>query len=323
MHIVILAGGVGGSRFTRGVLVAYPDAEITVVINTADDVTLHGLRICPDLDTVMYALGGGIDPDRGWGRAQETWSVKNELAAYGAEPSWFGLGDRDLATHLVRTQALEAGYPLSEVTTALTTRWLADLPQVQLLPMSDERVETHIVIEDEEGRRAVHFQEYWVRLHAEPEALDVVQIGIDDAHPAPGVVEALQAADVIMVAPSNPVVSIGPILAVPGLRDEVLAAPGRVVGFSPIIGAAPVLGMAHRLLPAIGVDVSAAAVGMHYASRAAHGVLDGWMVHHTDERAVVELGAGGLPTRSTDLIMSDPEATARFVHAGVDLVTGS
>lgn len=338
VRIVILAGGVGGSRFTRGVLTAYPEADVTVVINTADDVTLHGLRICPDLDTVMYALGGGIDPGRGWGRAEETWSVRTELEAYGAEPTWFGLGDRDLATHLVRTQALNAGYPLSDVTAALSRRWLADLPRVTLLPMSDDRVETHVLIDDvsdtmindratdddsesEPARRAVHFQEYWVRLHAEPDARDVVRVGIDQATPAPGVLEAITAADLILVAPSNPVVSIGPILAVPGLGDAVRHADAAVVGFSPIIGAGPVLGMAHRLLPAIGVAVSAAAVGRHYGPRSSGGVLDGWLVHRSDEAAVPGLVADGLPSLATDLIMHDPAATARFVLAGADLVT--
>ncbi|MGI8769210.1 MAG: 2-phospho-L-lactate transferase [Propionibacteriaceae bacterium] len=326
MRIVILAGGVGGSRFTRGALAAFPDADVTVVVNTADDITLHGLRICPDLDTVMYALGGGIDAERGWGRADESWSVREELAGYGVEPAWFGLGDRDIATHLVRTQSLEAGYPLSEVTTALCRRWLADLPLVRLVPMSDERVETPVVINDPtspSGRRALHFQEYWVRLRAEPDALDVVQVGIADAKPAPGVVEALGDADLIMVAPSNPVVSVGPILAVPGLRAAVQRATAPVVGFSPVIGRAPVLGMAHRLLPAIGVEVSAEAVGRHYGVRSAGGILDGWLVHSTDADAATRLSDQGLPSSATDLIMSSAEATAAFVRTGAELVSRS
>lgn len=218
MQVAILAGGVGGSRFVRGVRAAYPDAELSVIMNTADDVTLHGLRICPDLDTMMYALGGGIDPVRGWGREGESWQVKDELAAYGVEPSWFGLGDRDLATHLVRTQMLDAGYPLSDVTRALCTRWLGTDSPVRLLPMTDDRVETHVIIDDPDGtpdgeplrRRSIHFQEYWVRWHAEPEARAVVQIGIEQATPGPGVLEAVRDADLVLVAPSNPVVSVGP-----------------------------------------------------------------------------------------------------------------
>ncbi|MFP5283371.1 MAG: 2-phospho-L-lactate transferase, partial [Actinomycetes bacterium] len=246
MQIVVLAGGVGGSRFVAGVRHAYPHAELTVVVNTADDITLHGLRICPDLDTMLYTLGGAGDPERGWGRTEESWRVMAELAAYGVEPSWFSLGDLDLATHLVRTQMLNAGYPLSAVTEALGARWLADDPLLRLVPMSDDRVETHVVIPGPDdaagsaGRRAVHFQEYWVRLHAEPEALEVRYLGIEDASPAPGVVEALAAADLVLVAPSNPVVSIGPILAVPGLRDALTAAPGPVVGFAGILAGAPV-----------------------------------------------------------------------------------
>src|SRR4051795_170762 len=145
MRIVVLAGGIGGARFLLGVRAVAREigAEVTAVVNVGDDVTLHGLRICPDLDSVMYTLGGGADPDRGWGRRDETWTVKEELAAYGAEPAWFGLGDRDLATHLVRTRMLEAGYPLSDVTEALAQRWR---PGVRLLPMSDQRVETHVVV---------------------------------------------------------------------------------------------------------------------------------------------------------------------------------
>ena len=186
VHIVVLAGGVGGARFLAGLRAAAPGARLTAVVNTGDDVTMHGLRICPDLDTVMYTLGGGIDTERGWGRAGESWTVKEELAAYGAEPTWFGLGDRDLATHLVRTRMLDAGYPLSQVTAALADRWQ---PGVELLPMSDQRVETHVVVADPDtGRQqAVHFQEWWVRHRAEPEARAFVQVGVDAARPAPGV----------------------------------------------------------------------------------------------------------------------------------------
>ena len=191
MQIVILAGGVGGSKFALGVHRAYPAAGITVIANTADDITLHGLRICPDLDTIMYTLGGGADSVRGWGRHDESWRVMEEFAAYGVEPTWFSLGDRDIGTHLVRTQMLNAGYPLSEVTAALGTRWLAEDARIRLLPMTDDRVETHVTIADPEApgqRRAVHFQEYWVRLRAQPDALAISFVGIDTAEPAPGAV---------------------------------------------------------------------------------------------------------------------------------------
>ena len=223
MRVVVLAGGIGGARFLRGLRAAVPAAELTALVNTGDDVTLHGLRICPDLDTVMYTLGGGIDPDRGWGRRDESWRVKAELAAYGAEPAWFGLGDLDLATHLVRTRMLDAGYPLSAVTEALCDRWR---PGVRLLPMSDDRVETHVLVDRDEpgteaagplrGRKAIHFQEWWVRHRAALPAHGFVQVGVADAKPAPGVLDALAAADAVLFAPSNPVVSVGTVLAVPG-----------------------------------------------------------------------------------------------------------
>jgi LPPG:FO 2-phospho-L-lactate transferase len=321
VQIVILAGGVGGSKFVAGARRAYPDADITVVGNTADDITMHGLRICPDLDTMMYTLGGGSDLVRGWGRADESWRVKDELAAYGVEPSWFGLGDLDLATHLVRTQMLDAGFPLSAVTEALCARWLAADPRLHLVPMSDDRVETHIVIADEgqpSGRRAVHFQEYWVRLHAAPDALEVVRVGSDHAQPAPGLTETIAAADLILVAPSNPVVSIGPILAVAGLRAALAAAPAPVIGFAGILGGAPVLGMAHRLLPAIGVAVDAGAVGVHYGARSRGGVLDAWVMDHADEHSLAAVEAAGLRALATDLLMHDPDVTAKFIRQAVE-----
>src|SRR3954465_5172144 len=287
MRILALAGGIGGARFLQGVKGAVPDADRTVVVNTGDDITLYGLRVCPDLDTVMYTLGGGIDTDRGWGHADETWSVMEELRAYGVEPTWFNLGDRDVATHLVRTQMLDAGYPLSAVTEALCRRWLEPLPGrgVRLLPMTDDRVETHIAIADPDapsGRRVVHFQEYWVRLHAEVPAQSVVVVGIEDSKPAPGVVEAITDADLVVVPPSNPVVSVGTILGVPGLRDALAGTRAPVVGLSPIVGGTHVRGMAHQLLTAIGVEVTAGAVGAHYGARSAGGVLDGWLVDTVD-----------------------------------------
>lgn len=318
-RVVVLAGGVGGSRFVRGVRHAWPGSQITVIANTADDITLHGLRICPDIDTMLYTLGSGIDTVKGWGRTGEGWLIAEELAAYGAEPLWFGLGDRDIGTHLVRTQMLGNGYSLSEVTRVLADRWLAELPGLRVLPMSDDRVETHVLITDTDaaaGQRAVHFQEYWVRHHAEPEVRQVVQVGIEDAAPAPGVIEAITEADLILVAPSNPVVSIGPILAVPGIRGAIRTASAPVVGFSGILGGSPVLGMAHKLLPAIGVEVTAAAVGEHYGSRSRTGILDTWIVDSADIGDVERLVGNGLPTLAHPLLMTDPALTAEFVRAG-------
>jgi LPPG:FO 2-phospho-L-lactate transferase len=317
VDVVTLAGGIGGARFLRGVKAALagdPDARITVIGNTGDDITVHGLRVCPDLDTVMYTLGDGIDAERGWGRAGETWAVKDELAAYGVEPTWFGLGDRDVATHLVRTQMLAAGYPLSAITEALCDRWQ---PGVALLPMSDDRVETHVVVDlpDDAGRRAIHFQEWWIRYGAALPAHSFVSVGADDAKPAPGVLEALAAADVILLAPSNPVVSVGSILSVPGLREALVSAAAPVVGLSPIVGGAPVRGMADACLAAIGVATSAAAVGVHYGARAAGGLLDGWLVHTTDAGTAVP----GVRTEAVPLLMTDLPATTAMARAALDL----
>ena len=331
MHqITVLSGGVGGATFLRGLLHGARqgtlpgvdrDAEVTVIANTADDIWLHGLKVCPDLDTVMYTLGEGIDLERGWGRRDETWNAKDELAAYGVEPTWFGLGDRDLATHLVRTQMLDAGYPLSEVTSALCRRWQ---PGVHLLPMSDDRVETHIAIADPDspsGRRVVHFQEYWVRLHAEVAAESVIVVGLEDSNPGPGVLEAITDADLVVVPPSNPVVSVGTILGVPGVRDALVATAAPVVGLSPIVGGTHVRGMAHQLLTAIGVEVSAGAVGLHYGTRSQGGVLDGWLVDTVDEADVDGVRAGGLRCEAVPLLMTSPEVTAEMAAAAVSLVS--
>ncbi|MFD9688704.1 2-phospho-L-lactate transferase [Kitasatospora sp. NPDC059146] len=313
MRIVALAGGIGGARFLRGLLAAVgPQDEITVIGNTGDDIHLYGLKVCPDLDTVMYTLGGGIHEEQGWGRTDETWSIKAEMKEYGVGPEWFGLGDRDFATHLVRSQMLTAGYSLSQVTEALCVRWK---PGVRLLPMSDDRVETHVRITDEQGTRAVHFQEYWVRLHAAVDAEAIIPVGADTAKPAPGVLEALAEADVILFPPSNPVVSIGTILAVPGIRDAVAAAPAPVVGLSPIIGGAPVRGMADKVLAAVGVEATAEAVALNYGA----GLIDGWLVDTADEQAVPAVEAAGIACRAVPLLMTDVEATAEMARAALAL----
>jgi LPPG:FO 2-phospho-L-lactate transferase len=331
--IVVLAGGIGGARFLRGLQRAAPEAEITVIGNTGDDISLFGLRVCPDLDTVMYTLGGGVNEEQGWGRADESFTVKEELAAYGVGPGWFGLGDRDFATHIVRTQILDAGYPLSAVTEALCERWLGPAAdrRVRLIPMTDDRVETHVVISDADGRRAVHFQEWWVRLRASVPAESITAIGADDAKPAPGVLDAIAEADVVILPPSNPVVSVGTILSVPGIRPAVEAK--TVVGVSPIIGGAPVRGMADACLSAIGVETSAGAVAAHYGPD----LLDGWLVDTADaalatDTGATDTGAGsdpaagaagrsltGITVRSRPLLMTDVDATAEIARAALDL----
>ncbi|HTW17879.1 MAG TPA: 2-phospho-L-lactate transferase [Nocardioides sp.] len=330
-NITVLSGGMGGARFLQGLLHGIAtgtlpgiaaDATVTVVANTADDLWVHGLKVCPDLDTVMYTLGDGIDPERGWGRREETWSVKTELAEYGVEPTWFGLGDRDVATHLVRTQMLDAGYPLSQVTEALCRRWE---PGVRLLPMTDDRVETHVAIADPDspsGRKVVHFQEYWVRLRASVPAEAVIVVGLDDATPGPGVIDAITDADLVVLPPSNPVVSVGTILGVPRVREALAATRAPVVGLSPIVGTSHVRGMAEQMLTSIGVEVSAAGVGLHYGARSAGGVLDGWLVDERDAGQLARLHEAGLAAAAVPLMMTDHDATAAMAAAAVGLVTG-
>ncbi len=323
MKVVVLVGGVGGARFLVGLRALLGggghsdgdggDDQITALVNVGDDIWLHGLRVCPDLDTCMYTLGGGIDPVRGWGRADESWTIKDELAAYGVQPDWFGLGDRDVATHLVRSRMLRAGYPLSAVTEALCARWK---PGVRLVPASDDRVETHVIVDDPAadqpgGQRAIHFQEWWVRHQGKLPVRRFASLGADRATPAPGVLSAIEAADVVILAPSNPVVSIGAILAVPGISDALRAGPAPVVGLSPIVGGRPLRGMADTCLEAIGVETTAEAVGRHYGARSSGGLLDGWLVHDTDS-AEVE----GVRVRSVPLLMTDVDATAKMAgHA--------
>ncbi len=313
MRITVLAGGVGASRFLRGLVAAAPDAQITVVGNTADDITLFGLRVCPDLDTVMYTLGGGINTDQGWGRADETFSVGAELAAYGAEPSWFTLGDRDFGTHILRTQLLASGLPLSAVTRRLCERWQ---PGVELIPMSDDKIETHVRLSSDGGQAEaglIHFQEWWVRLHAAVPASAIIPVGAAEAAPAPGVLEAIAEADFVLFPPSNPVVSIGPILAVPGIRDAVAAK--TVVAVSGIIGGAPVRGMADVCLTTIGVETTAAAVAAHYGA----GLLNGWLVDEQDKAAADDPALAGIAVRALPLYMRDVPSTAAIAHAAIEL----
>jgi len=318
MRITVLAGGIGGSRYLRGLLQATSgrDAEVTVIGNTGDDIWVHGLRVCPDLDTVMYTLGDGISAERGWGREDETFTVRAELADYGVEPTWFGLGDRDIATHLIRTQSLNAGYSLTEVTQALCDRWQ---PGVRLLPMSDDRAETHVVVDDPSGataadgtplRTALHFQEWWIRHRASLPAHEFVLVGVNEARPGPDVLSAISDADVVLLPPSNPIVSIGTILQIPGVADALRATSAPVVGVSPIVGGAPVRGMADACLQAVGVPTTAAGVGLHYGPRRKGGLIDAWLIDTVDSDMVAEITAGGLTCRAVPTMMTDADAAA-------------
>jgi LPPG:FO 2-phospho-L-lactate transferase len=258
----------------------------------------------------MYTLGGGISEVQGWGRDHDSYTVRSELAAYGAEPDWFSLGDRDFATHIVRTAMLKAGLPLSAVTQRLCERWQ---PGVTLLPMTDDDVQTQVLIDDDTGRRTVHFQEWWVRLHAKVPALKFTATGADLATPAPDVLDAIAAADFVLLPPSNPVVSIGIILTVPGIAEAVAAK--TVVGVSPIIGGAPVRGMADACLAAIGVETSATAVAEHYGSK----LLNGWLVDPADATAAAAAGLAGIAVRAVPLYMTDLAATAAMATAAIEL----
>jgi LPPG:FO 2-phospho-L-lactate transferase len=325
--VTLLAGGVGGARFTRGLRdllrrrgVA---VELTVVVNTGDDMWLDGLRVCPDLDTVMYTLAGVVHPEQGWGREGETTRVSAELHAYGLGWPWFTLGDLDIATHVARTELLRRGLPLSEATTRLSDRWELG---ARLLPMSDQSVETHVELESGSGTfETVHFEEWWVRLRAGVPARRFVQVGVDDARPAPGVLEAIATADVVLLPPSNPVVSIGTILGVPGVHDALHETAAPVVGVSPIVGGAPVRGMADACLTTIGVETSARAVGEHYGARSAGGLLDGWLVDTRDAEALGALVAAGIEAQALPLLMGDglgPDglsATDAIVLAALEL----
>ncbi|HEX7322906.1 MAG TPA: 2-phospho-L-lactate transferase [Mycobacterium sp.] len=328
MNVTVLVGGVGGARFLLGVqhLLGLgqfiddgrqPAHDVTAVVNIGDDAWMHGVRICPDLDTCMYTLGGGIDSERGWGHRNETWHAMEELAAYGMQPDWFALGDRDLATHLVRTQSLRAGYPLSQVTAALSDRWQ---PGVRLLPASDDGCETHVVITDpvDGDRRAIHFQEWWVRHHAAVPTHGFVFVGAEKATAAPGVVEAITEADAVLIAPSNPVVSVGAVLAIPGIRAALRSTAAPVIGYSPIISGKPLRGMADSCLSVIGVESTAEAVGRYYGARSGTGILDYWLVDDSDSPGI-EAEVDGVQVRSVPLLMTDSAATAEMVRAGLDL----
>jgi len=320
MRITALAGGVGGARFLRGLRAHFDrtptlsDATVTVIGNTGDDINLFGLRVCPDLDTIMYTLGGAVHQEQGWGRADETHAVQGELEAYGAQPQWFSLGDLDFGTHIARSQWLGQGLSLSEVTARLCARWGLPDRGVRLLPMTDSPVETHVVIggEGQTPQRAVHFQEWWVRMNAALPAQKFVAVGMDRAAAAPGVLDAIREADIILLPPSNPVVSIGIILGVPGVRDALRGSAAPVVGVSPLIGGAPVRGHADVCLTSIGVDSTSAAVAGLYAD-----FLDGWLIDDTDAPAV---GFDSrLEVQSRPLWMRDLGTAADIAGAAVDL----
>lgn len=309
MEVVALAGGIGAGKFLRGLRRVVGDAHLTVVGNTGDDLVVHGLRVSPDLDSVLYWLTGTGDRARGWGRGDETFRATEELRRLGAEGAWFGLGDLDLATHLFRAGRSAAGASLTATTADLCAAFgLA----VRLLPMSDDPVETRIAVA---GGEELAFQDYWVRRGGRDAVEGVRYAGASEARPAPGVLDAIAAADAVVVCPSNPVASIGPILAVPGIRDAVAARRPRVVGVSGIVGGAPLGGMADRLLPAVGAEVSAAGAAETYA-----GLLGGWLIDERDRDLAPEIAATGVTVGIADTIMVDDDVAEAVARAALGLV---
>jgi LPPG:FO 2-phospho-L-lactate transferase len=311
--LVALAGGVGAARFLRGLIRVHPPADLLVVGNTGDDLRLHGLAISPDLDSVAYTLAGLADEERGWGLAGETWNVLEAMERLG-EPAWFSLGDRDIATHLLRTRLLAEGASLSEATAEVCRR--LGVP-VRLVPMSDQPVQTRVQVQGPGGPEDLGFQEYWVARQARDPVLRITFAGIERARPAPGLLEAIAEAEGIILCPSNPVVSIAPILAVPGIRAAIQNTAARTVAVTPIIGGAPVRGMADKLLPAWGVEVSARGVASLYGGLADAFVLD--QVDAVQARDVAELGLEAIVAPT---LMQTVEDAAALAKVALDALEG-
>jgi LPPG:FO 2-phospho-L-lactate transferase len=303
--IVALAGGVGSARFLRGLLEVVDPGEVTVVVNTGDDDWFHGLLVCPDLDSVTYALAGANNPETGWGLAGETFAALSALERYGVD-TWFGLGDKDLATHLFRTERLRSGASLSAVTAEIAAAWGL---RCRLLPMTDDRVPTRITATIDSGVVELAMEEWFVRERCEPPVLDVRFDGADAARPAPGVLDALHAADTIVICPANPVLSIGPILAVPGVRDAMVAARGRVVAVTPLIAGSAVKGPADRLFADLGLEPSCVGVARMYRDICSAFVLDTLDASRADE-----VRALGVRAHVAETLMIDARVAAALAR---------
>jgi LPPG:FO 2-phospho-L-lactate transferase len=309
MKVCALAGGVGGAKLAAGLQEALPPGDLTVVVNTADDFDLWGLRICPDLDTVMYTLAGISNPETGWGLAGESFEALNMLARYG-EDTWFMLGDRDLATHVLRTARLHAGQTLTTITGSLSGSLGV---RSVILPMSDDMVST--VLKTPVG--LLEFQEYFVRRGQKDEVLGVELRGIEDARPTEAVLGAVAAADAVVFCPSNPVVSVGPILALPGMRDALAASSATKVAVSPIVGGRALKGPADRMLASLGHEVSAAGVAAMY-----EGLVDAMVVDRVDEGGRAGIESLGMRVLVTDSVMRDAADRTRLAREVVGFGTG-
>ena len=316
VRIVALAGGVGAARMLVGITAVVPPEEVTAVVNTGDDTVLHGLHISPDLDTVTYTLAGMINRRTGWGLEGETWAAMAELRALSRDRlGWFNLGDRDLVTHLYRTTRRSEGAPLSTITTEMAARWGLAL---RILPMTDDRVETRIVVADgTPSGREVAFQEYFVQARHAVAVHSVRFDGIDEARPAPGVLEAIAAAETIVVCPSNPIVSIGPVLAVPGIASAVEARRDDTVAVSPIIAGKALKGPADRMLSELGGEASVVGVARMWAPYAATLVID-----DADAGRASEVEAAGMHAVVGPTVMSGPDEAAALARLVLDAVPG-
>jgi LPPG:FO 2-phospho-L-lactate transferase len=311
---VVLAGGVGGSKFLWGLVQEAGPDQVTAVVNTGDDLTLHGLRISPDLDIVTYTLAGLVDPGRGWGFEGDSFRCLELLDRYG-EPAWFRLGDRDLATHLFRTRALARGRRLTEV-----TRHIAGTLGVRtaVLPMSDDRVETHVLVSDGRTPRSLHFQEYLVQRGGDDAVRGVEYRGSPQAGVTPEVRSAVERARAVIIAPSNPVASIGPVLAIPGLRDLLRSAPLPVVAMSPIVGGRSLKGPSDKFLRWAGVEVSPLGVARLYLSSL--GRLDGLVIDRLDEGEGPAIESLGVRVHVADTLMTGPEDKRRAARSALTLL---
>ena len=314
MKVVALAGGIGAGKFLRGLSRVVPGDDLTVIVNVADDVVVHGLHVSPDPDSVTYWLGGVFDRDRGWGRAGETFRATEELRAFGAHDAWFNLGDLDLATHILRTEMLARGATMSQAIERIAARFGV---RARLLPVTDDPMETRIdAVDAVTGAELdLHFQEYWVERRGADTVKNVRYEGAEEASAAPGVLQTIGEADAVLVCPSNPVVSIGPILAVAGVREAVVARRAKGAGVSPIVAGAPVAGMADRLMPAMGLEVTAAGVAAAYAD-----LLGGWVIDQRDASLAARIEALGLRVAVTDTIMVDDGAAERIARTALGLI---
>ena len=293
--IVVLAGGVGAARFLQGLVQVVPQERLTVIVNTGDDRDFYGLHVSPDLDIVMYTLSGIVDEAHGWGIRNDTYNTMQQLTNYGYE-DWFMLGDRDLATHIHRSNLLRQGKPLSEITDELRKQFGLIL---RILPMSDQDVTTHI----QTPVGLLHFQEYMVKRRCADAVLDVVFVGASESRPAPGVLDAIKDAEAILIAPSNPIVSIGSILAIPGIHDALHEASGMVVAISPIVGGAPIKGPADKLMLGLRMEVSPVGVARYYRD-----FLDVMVIDKQDEHLLGAIEDLGIPAVATNTIMRDGAA---------------